>query len=779
MVVKTYKTCRFCNFDLTEAVNLGKHYLHGSFIFKDYEPPTEKVPVRLMFCESCKLVQLGESVDADTLYDKYGYRSSINEKMKDHLKGIAEELIYEFPFTKSVLDIACIPPNHFVNTNKGLKKTEEIKNGDYVVNHLGTYSKVVKTFNRLYSGNIHTFKFRCHNTEMTVTEEHPLLTINGWKKASQISVGERIWSVTSYNFVKFDEVDLYEILIKCHKFKVNIDGDFIISDTNGLKNKIPRFLKLDSDFYKVLGYFIGEGSTIGSAGLAFAFNIKEKEKVEHIKKYFKEYFDLSSNIYTRGNAICIRVFSRLLASVFSFWCGRHAANKQIPDILKLDETIYSFLNAIWFTDGHINVNSDYIYSSVSKKLVLQLYNLLLFLGIKCSVSKVKNNRGFSKKGGYLYRLSIFAGKNSNKFKEILDKKLFLHGERLFNLLQVTDITTSHYNGPVYNLEVKDTNSFTCDGIIVHNCNDMYLLSCYSDSIKKVGIDPCDAGVNTDIKLKNHTFINKCYPCKELKDEKFDLITIIAMFYDLNNPLEVVKELKKNLSKEGVLVVEVSYWPEKMQKNAVDELVMEHVCYYSFKTITDVFENAGLDVFRVKRNDINGGSIQLWFCHREDLKNKKNNIWNKEILELINLEKEEKVNSLDQLLEFKNRIEANKEVIRGLIGQINSHGESIFLYGASTKSNVFLQFIEVNNSQIPYAAERNEEKWGGRTLGTNIEMISEDEARRKRPDYFLCLIWGFKEQVLRREKDYIMGGGKIIFPIPELLIVDRNNYYNHI
>jgi hypothetical protein len=40
----------------------------------------------------------------------------------------------------------------------------------------------------------------------------------------------------------------------------------------------------------------------------------------------------------------------------------------------------------------------------------------------------------------------------------------------------------------------------------------------------------------------------------------------------------------------------------------------------------------------------------------------------------------------------------------------------------------------------------------------------------RPDYFLVLPWHFKESILRREKDYLAGGGKMIFPFPEIEIV---------
>jgi len=50
------------------------------------------------------------------------------------------------------------------------------------------------------------------------------------------------------------------------------------------------------------------------------------------------------------------------------------------------------------------------------------------------------------------------------------------------------------------------------------------------------------------------------------------------------------------------------------------------------------------------------------------------------------------------------------------------------------------------------------------------IISEQDARAMSPDYFFVLPWHFKEGILRREKEYLAGGGKMIFPFPEIEIV---------
>lgn len=305
-------------------------------------------------------------------------------------------------------------------------------------------------------------------------------------------------------------------------------------------------------------------------------------------------------------------------------------------------------------------------------------------------------------------------------------------------------------------------------------NDGFLLSCYADSVQKVGVDPCDAGLKSNIKISNHTFINECYPSELLQSEKFDVITCIAMFYDLNNPVFVAKKIKENLNTNGVAIIEVSYWPDKMAKNAIDECCQEHVCYYSLTTLEQVFKKAGLCIFNVFKNDINGGSIQVWLTHKEN-----NPFYNKENQQKINAIKIQEFNAqLDDYLTyllFSNKIHSEKQKIQEFFN--SNKNKKIHLYGASTKSNVAIQFWGLNNSQIQYAAERNIDKIGARTLGTNIPIISEQESRNLKPNYYFCLIWGFMKEVLLREKDYIMNGGAFVFPIPALKIITKDNYEN--
>ena len=121
-------------------------------------------------------------------------------------------------------------------------------------------------------------------------------------------------------------------------------------------------------------------------------------------------------------------------------------------------------------------------------------------------------------------------------------------------------------------------------------------------------------------------------------------------------------------------------------------------------------------------------------------------------------------------DFETRVFNHRKDLRALIEALVADGKKILGYGASTKGNVLLQFCGFTAKHIPYIAEVNEDKFGSFTPGTNIPIISEKDAKAMKPDYLFVLPWHFKNGILEREKEYLAGGGKFIFPLPEIEIV---------
>ena len=115
----------------------------------------------------------------------------------------------------------------------------------------------------------------------------------------------------------------------------------------------------------------------------------------------------------------------------------------------------------------------------------------------------------------------------------------------------------------------------------------------------------------------------------------------------------------------------------------------------------------------------------------------------------------------------------KVKINGYLRDETEKGNLVVGLGASTKGNVLLQFFGIDKQVLPYISERNPEKVSLRTLGTDIELVSEERARELDPSCMLVLIWFFKDEIIKREKQYLEQGGKLLFPMPYCHLVTRD------
>jgi ABC-type Fe3+-hydroxamate transport system substrate-binding protein len=135
-----------------------------------------------------------------------------------------------------------------------------------------------------------------------------------------------------------------------------------------------------------------------------------------------------------------------------------------------------------------------------------------------------------------------------------------------------------------------------------------------------------------------------------------------------------------------------------------------------------------------------------------------------------MEEEMELSNTKPYLEFAERVVKHRNNFNALIESLVKSGKKVLGYGASTKGNVVLQFCGLTRDLIPAIADVNPDKYGSFTPGTNIPIISEEEARAMNPDYFVVFPWHFKHGILEREKEFINNGGKFIFPLPEIEIV---------
>ncbi len=303
------------------------------------------------------------------------------------------------------------------------------------------------------------------------------------------------------------------------------------------------------------------------------------------------------------------------------------------------------------------------------------------------------------------------------------------------------------------------------------CNDGTLLGFYPKNFIKYGCDPSDVAQE----VKEARVVQDIFPSEELfkllEGKKLDIITSIAMFYDLEDPVDFVKGISRFLSAEGVWVFEMSYMPRMLELDSYDTICHEHLEFYSLAVLEKIMAFGGMKIFKISFNPINGCSIRCYATHHYNSSHDK-----KENYQLINTIRQKEFNQeLDTdkpYVSFQQRIEKLKDDLHALLVKLKGEGKKVHIYGASTKGNTILQWCNIDHSLVEYAAERNPDKYGASTLGTNIPIISEEESRAMNPDYYLVLPWHFKEEFIEREKEALEKGTGFIFPVPVIDIYKK-------
>lgn len=310
---------------------------------------------------------------------------------------------------------------------------------------------------------------------------------------------------------------------------------------------------------------------------------------------------------------------------------------------------------------------------------------------------------------------------------------------------------------------------TQDLVIDIGSNDATSLKAYKSQCHKVGIDPTGKKFlelyTEDIQLIPDFFSADIFQ-KQFPHQKAKIITSIAMFYDLENPVSFVKDIESVIAENGIWHFEQSYMPSMLRTNSYDTICHEHLEFYSFKVVKHLLELCNMRVIDVQMNGINGGSFAVTACKKDSILKSNTPIidW------MLRQEDDMGLDTPKPYRDFEERVFKHRKSLLELIEALVSDGKLIIGYGASTKGNVLLQFCGLTSKHIPYIAEVNEEKFGSFTPGTHIPIISEKEAKMMKPDYFFVLPWHFKDSILQREKEYIEMGGKFIFPLPEIEIV---------
>lgn len=305
-----------------------------------------------------------------------------------------------------------------------------------------------------------------------------------------------------------------------------------------------------------------------------------------------------------------------------------------------------------------------------------------------------------------------------------------------------------------------------DLVIDIGSNDSTTLQAYpSTGLVLVGVDP------TGIKFRNYypahiqlipDFFSSAQVKERFPRQQAKIVTSFSMFYDLEDPMDFMRQVYDVLADDGIWVFEQSYMPTMLDTNSYDTVCHEHLEFYALRQIKWMTDQVGFKILDVEFNDINGGSFSVTVSKS-----------NGDLTAAYSIQKildDERARGLDTLTPyqaFAERVVQTKSDLLKFIATVHAEGGSVAVLGASTKGNVLLQYCGLTTKEVESVGEVNPEKFGCYTPGTWIPIIQEQELLAKKPDYIIVLPWHFRKIFTTNKK---FSGMSLVFPLPKVEVV---------
>jgi len=375
----------------------------------------------------------------------------------------------------------CFTEGNLITTNPDFKKIEEITEKDKILTSEGDYKTAKDLQKYEHTGEIYDLKIYGDSTQIiSTTPEHPFLYVDRKYKNEKNKKFEPRWNAPKYfkkgdylvipinKIIKSEENREFEIMYKGKKEKINVP--------------------MIKEFFKLIGYYLAEGSTSNEHYLCFDFNKTESEYIKDTIICLRKVFKINAYevVHKKNNGVSVRVNSAVLARLFKQF-GDKNYNKEIPPwaIYESYENQEQIIKCWFRGDGNYykkdtksGFKEVFRINTTSYKLARQGRDMLLRLGVFSFLNQ--QNRAHEDRRT-MYVLGI-TGTHMTKFGEIVDVKIdkMLNNKNRASMFSVDDkfayvpikeISKRHVEKlPVYNFGVDTHETYTVAGVAVHNCS---------------------------------------------------------------------------------------------------------------------------------------------------------------------------------------------------------------------------------------------------------------------------------------------------------------------
>ena len=286
-----------------------------------------------------------------------------------------------------------------------------------------------------------------------------------------------------------------------------------------------------------------------------------------------------------------------------------------------------------------------------------------------------------------------------------------------------------------------------------------------DKNKVIGIEPCKNLAN--ITNKDGFLTYNVYwdynLAKKLKKKhgQIDLIYSANTLTHISNLNDVFKSISYLLQNDGVLIIEDPSLLECIKKNSYDQFYNEHIYLFSAISLKNLLGKFNLEIFDIKNLPTHGGSLRYY------IKKKSNNLFKKTLNVKKQFNKEIKfgLDKIDTYKKFSKNVIKSKKNLLKILKMIQKKNKRIIGYGATAKAVTILNYCNIDKKLISNFTDITPEKINNFMPGRNIKILKYRKDILKKYDYVFLGAWNFKDEIFKKEREFIKKGGKFITHVP--------------
>ncbi|MFB9683322.1 class I SAM-dependent methyltransferase [Amycolatopsis plumensis] len=267
----------------------------------------------------------------------------------------------------------------------------------------------------------------------------------------------------------------------------------------------------------------------------------------------------------------------------------------------------------------------------------------------------------------------------------------------------------------------------------------------------------------------------------------DLVAANNVYAHIPDVLGFTKGLRALVADDGWVSIEVQHLLTLIEKNQYDTIYHEHFQYYTVESARRALATGGLTVVDVELLPTHGGSIRLWARPTEAFGGFRvaepparggapvvtavAGEPSERMTDVLEREKSAGLHELSGYTEFAERVTRVRLDLLKFLIEARNDGKTVVGYGAPGKGNTLLNHCGIRTDLLQYTVDRNPYKHGRFTPGTRIPVLPPERIDADRPDYVLVLPWNLREELTEQLSHIGKWGGKLVFPIPHLEIVE--------